>query len=459
MEKKFFNKTMFLVLTIAFIETVFPISLHGQSNIRVTEDAKRRQSIPLNGKAQAVFVSRSKNLFIESSRPSLDIKQTPSRNLSGKWEYVIEMQLQSSEGPVKDRTFTITQSGSTDKATFSKKTFVGDNRYYFLVEEVKNPIFLVDKTSPTDGHFVSGEAKVEINSLLKIKVNTNPKLPCRIENNRSDAGYYSTSLIIDMKQYESLRNKLRRQQIEYDDLNENLLERADKGENVSNDEWNTLEAMQNQLERIAAQFSELSTIIVSADESNELAINTENLQAKQKWVYSVESNKYSSWSRSYSRKRWLVMANYAYTLAPQHSFGITVAQVGRFGWYVNLMTNGRFTLPSQTCSEEDALSLGSNSYFWTGEKSTTRWSAIVGGIFALKEFGYLYAGAGYGTRNLVWYTQSGLPIGIESSCYQDIALDAGMIINLSDHWPISLGYSGIGLFKYNEIKLAIGYRF
>lgn len=459
MEKYLHNKTICLVFAIVFMGILFPISMLGQSNIRVTEDVTRRQSVPLNGRAEAVFVSRSKNLFIESSRPSLDIKQTPTRNLSGKWEYVIVLQLQSSEGPVKDRTFTITQSGSTDKATFSKKTFVGDNRYYFLVEEVKNPIFLVDKTSPTDGHFVSGEAEVEINSILKIKVSTDSKLPCRIENHRSDAGYYSTSVIIDMREYESLRSKLRRQQIAYDDLNENLLERADKGENVSDDEWNTLETMQNQLERLSAQFSELSIINVSADESNELSINIENLQAKQKWVYSVESNQKSSWSRSYSRKRWLVMANYAFALSPQHSFGITVAQVGKFGWYVNVMTNGQFASPDQTCSEENATSLGSNSYFWTGEKTTSRWSASLGGVVALKEFGYLYAGAGYGSRNLIWYTQSGLPIGIESFCYKGIALDAGIIVNLNDHLPISVGYSGIGLAKYNEIKVGIGYRF
>ena len=41
-------------------------------NIRVVEDASRIQSVSLNGKAEAVFVASSDNLFIETSRPSLD---------------------------------------------------------------------------------------------------------------------------------------------------------------------------------------------------------------------------------------------------------------------------------------------------------------------------------------------------------------------------------------------------
>ena len=272
-----------------FLEAFCVASLYGQSNIRVTEDLKQRRQVPLNGKVEVVFVSQENNLFIETSRPSLDEKKPPVKNAAGKWEYVLVLQLQSSEGTVNGRTFTITQSGTTDMATYSKKTFVADNRYYFIVETIKNPIFLVDKTSPTDGHFVNGEASVEINSLIKVSVTTHPDLPCRIEIHRAEAGYYSTAIIVNMTKYESISNEIQRQQLVYEDMNGTLLERAENGESVGDNEWNTLETMERQLEQAYSHFSEISTIKVTSYESNELVINIEDLKAKQKKVYSIES--------------------------------------------------------------------------------------------------------------------------------------------------------------------------
>lgn len=279
-------KTFFFVL---LLEAFCAVSVYGQSNIHVTEDLKQRRQVSLNGKVEVVFVSQENNLFIETSRPSLDEKKTPVKNAEGKWEYVLVLQLQSTEGTVNGRTFTITQSGTTDMATYSKKTFVADNRYYFIVETIKNPIFLVDKTAATDGHFVNGEASIEIMSLVKVSVTTHPDLPCRIETYRAEAGYYSTTIIVDMTKYESKSNEIHRQQLVYEDMNGTLLERAENGETVSDNEWNTLETMERQLEQAYSYFSAISTIKVTSYESNEIVINIEDLKAKQKKVYSVES--------------------------------------------------------------------------------------------------------------------------------------------------------------------------
>ena len=165
-----------------------------------------------------------------------------------------------------------------------------------------------------------------------------------------------------------------------------------------NEEWQALETMQQQLEESSAQFSELSVINISVDESNILAISIEDLQAKQKKVYSVELM--SNWESRSNRTRWLLMANYAFSIAPQHSFGITVAQVRKWGWYATFMTNGRFIKADRTYSNDNTSSSGGDHYLWNGEKSTTRWSATLGGMLALKDFGYVYAGAG--NRHYRW---------------------------------------------------------
>ena len=285
MESKGQIKAFLLML---LLQTFFAVTIYGQSII-INEDMKQRRQVSINGKVEVVFLSQENNLYIETSRPSLDEKKLPVKNNYGKWEYVVVLQLQSSEGTVNGRTFTITQSGSTDMATYSKKNFVADNRYYFIVETIKNPIFLVDKTVPTDGFFVNGEAAIEINSLVKISITTHPELPCRIESHRAEAGYYSTTIIVDMTKFETMSNEIKRQQFAYEDMNGSLLERAENGENVGDNEWNALETMERQLEQAYSRFSEISTIKVTSYESNEIVINIEDLKAKQKRVYSVES--------------------------------------------------------------------------------------------------------------------------------------------------------------------------
>jgi len=446
--------SVFIWLAASFF---FGLNAQAQNTIRVVEDTNHSEKVPLKGKAEAVFVSSTDNLFIETSRPSLDSRPKVKKNASGSWEYTIELKLETTEGPARDRTFTITQTGSANKTNFRKGSFEANTRYYFIVETVKNPIYLVDNTQPTDVHLKNGEAAIEINSMMDLSVNVNPSLACQVKRSNTQAGYYSTTIIIDMKSYEMLRNDIQRQQIVYNDLNESLLDRAENGGNVKEEEWDALETMQRQLEEASARFSELSVITVSAEESNDLLISIEDLQVKQKRVYSVELM--SNWEGRSNRWRWLLMADYAFSIAPQHSFGITVAQVRKWGWYATFMTNGRFIKTDRTYSNDNTSSSGGDHYLWNGEKSTTRWSATLGGMLALKDFGYVYAGAGYGARKLVWYTQSGLSVGIESNSYQGVVLETGMIINLKDNWPVSFGLSSIGLAKYYEMTIGIGFRF
>ena len=90
-------------------------------NIRIVEDANRTQTVSLNGKAEAVFVADGEDLFIETSRPSLDGQKSVKKNGSKQWEYVFELQLQTQEGSAPARTFTITQAGSANKTTFIKR--------------------------------------------------------------------------------------------------------------------------------------------------------------------------------------------------------------------------------------------------------------------------------------------------------------------------------------------------
>ena len=432
---------------------VFAFCVCSQAqNIRVVEDANRTKTMSLNGKAQAVFVANSDKLFIETSRPSLDVKKSVKKNNAGQWEYVFDLQLQTQEGVASARTFTITQTGSANKTTFKKGKFQPNKKYYFIVEAVKNPIFLVDNTQPTDVHLKNDEASIEINSLFNVEVVTDPNLSCVVTTNLTQAGYYSTLVVVDMKALNAMRSNVQRQQMVFEDLNESLLDRAERQEEVSDIEWNNLQAIQQRKEEAEAQLADVSLIKIKAKDANELNIEISDLQVKQKRVYTIET---SSREENEAKPHWMLLANYSLANVRQHSLGLTLALAGRYGGYVNVMTNGSLALKtdlSATMNEQ-------YDYLWSDKTAKTRLLVTAGGLFAVKKLGYVYAGAGYGIRNFTWYTVSGQSVAMSPGTYKGIALEAGMVFNLGKHALASVG--GLTQFPgpYYEAKVGFGYKF
>ena len=446
------RKTVVPLLLFLLVGLFCGLTVHAQTLIRVVEDESNTKTVSLGGKVEAVFVSSQENLFIETSRPSLDKKKSSKKNSSGLWEYTIELQLQTQEGLAASRSFTITQAGSANKTTFRKGNFAPNKRYVFRVEAVKNPIFLVDNTQPTDVHLKNGEAVVEINSIVDIKVNVHPELSCQVNHNFAQAGYYSTELIIDMVAYDQLRSDVRRQQMIYEDLNESLLDRAEHQEEVTDSEWDNLLKMQQQKEVAEARLADVSLIRVKAKDSNELDIDISDLQAKQKRIYTIETGKFKE---EEAKPHWMLLANYGFSPVRQHSLGFTLAWAGRFGGYLCYMTNGSFSFSTNLSATMDEQF----DYLWSNKTSKTRMAVTAGGLFAVKKLGYVYAGAGYGIRNLVWYTESGQSVAMTPGTYKGVALETGMLINIGSHALVSAG--GLIQFPgpYYELKAGIGYKF
>lgn len=446
------RKTVVSLLLFLLVGLFCGLTVHAQTIIRVVEDESKTKMVSLGRKAEAVFVSSQENLFIETSRPSLDKKKSSKKNSSGLWEYTIELQLQTQEGLAASRSFTITQAGSASKTTFRKGNFAPNNRYVFRVEAVKNPIFLVDNTQPTDVHLKNGEAVVEINSLVEVEIIIDSRLQCHIENNTAQAGYHSKSVVINMRELEQKRSEVQRQQMIYEDLNESLLDRAEHHEEVNESEWDNLQMIQQRKEEAEAQLADVSLIKIKAKDSNELIIDISDLQVKQKRVYTVET---SGRNEKEAKPHWMLLANYSFSFVQQHSLGFTLAWAGRFGGYLCFMTNGSFGFSTDLSITMDEQ----YDYLWSGKTAKTRMAVTAGGLFAVKKLGYVYAGAGYGIRNIVWYTESGQSVAMTPGTYKGVALETGMLFNIGSHALVSAG--GLIQFPgpYYELKAGIGYKF
>ena len=157
---------------------------------------------------------------------------------------------------------------------------------------------------------------------------------------------------------------------------------------------------------------------------------------------------------------FFVMANAAYSIAPQTSFGLTVGSVKRWGWYVSLATNFKYVKVGYECTAGGLIySIDNNCYRYT-KKETMRLSLTAGAVARIAKPVYAYLGAGYGVRNLLWHFEGDAFSGVAKNkaySHEGVALDAGMMFHLG-HFSGSLGVQTVN-FGYVEAKIGIGLNF
>lgn len=151
-----------------------------------------------------------------------------------------------------------------------------------------------------------------------------------------------------------------------------------------------------------------------------------------------------------------LLLNGALSTAPQTSFGLTVGQVKQLrGWYVSGMTNFNFSKADLTCDENGSIENPPLAYSFK-ERVTSRWSVTAGVMFrpCLTPL-YLYAGAGYGKRTLLWKTDDGRLAEPPSGAYKGVSFDAGLMAHIKG-FSVSAGVTTIGT-GYMEFKVGIGF--
>lgn len=162
----------------------------------------------------------------------------------------------------------------------------------------------------------------------------------------------------------------------------------------------------------------------------------------------------------YTTTYLIVLANAAYSTAPQTSFGLTIGSVRRIGWYASFGTNFDFSGDNfnYECDQTGQIydtSLG--EYYFDGTTKTKRLSATAGLVFRLGGQVYAYLGGGYGERRLAWrmYDEMGYCWAKNTDrSYKGLALDGGLMFNIRGI-GLSLGVQTVG-FDYMEAKLGIG---
>lgn len=162
------------------------------------------------------------------------------------------------------------------------------------------------------------------------------------------------------------------------------------------------------------------------------------------------------WKKLESMKtRVFFMGNYAYSLSPQHSVGLTLGGVKRVGFYLSATTNGRFLDADFTCDlDGNPVGTSPTYYTFTGDSETTHYTATGGVMYRIWKPFCLYAGVGYGHRSLLWKTKEGYLAEVTGYSHKGLALEAGLNF-VFNHIAFSLGINSIS-FSYLEGKAGIG---
>jgi len=159
--------------------------------------------------------------------------------------------------------------------------------------------------------------------------------------------------------------------------------------------------------------------------------------------------------------------NYAYSIAPQSSFGFTYGRAGRFGWFISLMSNGSYKKDgvSGICYGSDGVDhydietgypLEEYPYY-NGEYMTDRNSIIAGGIVRLAKPVYLTLGVGWGFRYLYWLTEDDTYYRNNTYSYHGVEVSAGLQFHLGG---LMISAEAVtNQFNYYEGKFGLGFAF
>lgn len=162
------------------------------------------------------------------------------------------------------------------------------------------------------------------------------------------------------------------------------------------------------------------------------------------------------------KERWqretFVTLNAAYVPHPQWSFGFSVGQVRRFGWFASVMTNGNFSgfQADGTCDAQGFLPDG-HLMAYSGAVSKMRFSVMTGGVMRVAGPLVARVGVGYGNRALRWQTTDGQWYRNTAYSWQGLDLSAG--VQLHWHGFVVSAEAVTTRFQYVETKIGLGYAF
>ena len=157
----------------------------------------------------------------------------------------------------------------------------------------------------------------------------------------------------------------------------------------------------------------------------------------------------------------MILLNGAFALYPEYGFGLTYARVKQGGYYFSIMASPSIRFSADYKADSQGV-INNVTPFYSGKKTSTRWSATIGGLVRMRIPLYFYGGVGYGYRGVFYETSEKEWVAwhTKNAVYHGMHWETGLVGNIKG-FGLSLGVSGITDFTnlYLEGKLGLGYCF
>ncbi len=127
----------------------------------------------------------------------------------------------------------------------------------------------------------------------------------------------------------------------------------------------------------------------------------------------------------------------------------------RFGGFVKASASIPFIKPAYECFSDGTTPSG---YIWTsGKESVSRWAVTAGATISVSRNFAIYAGAGYGKRDVLWQDVSNRWATVSDLGIHGLVADGGIIVSVKK-LNFMAGVSSFG-FRAFSAEAGIGYQF
>lgn len=166
----------------------------------------------------------------------------------------------------------------------------------------------------------------------------------------------------------------------------------------------------------------------------------------------------------YTGMKTFLLAEYGYSVNPQHSWGLMFGQVYKYaGWYISGRTNFPLWLPQPSYNAFEGGLINGHLPFYSGEVKHSHYIANVGVVWDMSFNKWtnsmiaLYAGVGYGARYSLWQTVDGQWVKYVPTSHKGVSLQVGFVGAVKG-FTMNVGLSTIG-YQYAEIEAGVGWTF
>lgn len=156
----------------------------------------------------------------------------------------------------------------------------------YLIEEVERPIRIEDQTQANSAVLDEELAQVEFTTTIRdLQVHCPDALGAEVKkaSKVGDNSIFITTISIPIKVLETAKLKREKAQKAHDELEARIY----KTENAPDKDWETLDKLQEEVEKAEQELMELGSISISGEGTNKLTVDILDLKARQKMCYGV----------------------------------------------------------------------------------------------------------------------------------------------------------------------------